>query len=71
MEIIGWKFFTCIYIKKACSYVNLKKIKTVVKYGKYSPVKLANFEYFSITRGIAQISITCVTGIQDFLITFS
>jgi hypothetical protein len=25
--------------------------KSVVKYGKYSPVDLANFEYFSITRG--------------------
>jgi sensor histidine kinase YesM len=36
-----------------------------VKHGKYCPVKLANFEYFSITRGIAQISITCVSGILD------
>jgi hypothetical protein len=26
-------------------------LRNVVKYGKYSPVKLANFEYFSITRG--------------------
>jgi hypothetical protein len=26
-------------------------MQNVVKYGKYSPVNLANFEYFSITRG--------------------
>jgi hypothetical protein len=38
--------------KSILKLVNCKVwLRNVVKYEKYSPVKLANFEYFSITRG--------------------